>query len=60
MSNDPVFDPVFNLTPAAGEGGTMRERAGYLFDGWSYEPLTIDRSRAARAGEPQRKVHARR
>jgi len=42
MSNDPVFDPIFNTAPQPQQGAVVPERARFLFDGWSYEPLVTD------------------
>lgn len=40
MSNDPVFDPIFNTAPQPQQGSVVPAGTRYRFDGWSYEPLT--------------------
>jgi hypothetical protein len=52
MSNDPVFDPVFNTAPQPQLGPATPERASFLFDGWSYEPLAIEPADARMAPAP--------
>jgi hypothetical protein len=42
MSNDPVFDPIFNTAPQPQQGSVLPERARFLFDGWSYQPLVTE------------------
>lgn len=55
MSNDPVFDPIFNTAPQPQQGAVVPERARFLFDGWSYEPLVTEptEARATPAIEPR-------
>lgn len=42
MSNDPLFDPIFNTAPQPQQGAVVPERARFLFDGWSYKPLVTE------------------
>lgn len=43
MSNDPVFDPIFNTAPQPlQQGSTAPDRSRFLFDGWSYQPLVTE------------------
>ena len=52
MSNDPVFDPIFNTAPLPQQGHMVPEGARYRFDGWSYEPLTAVRRDERVQGSP--------
>lgn len=56
MSNDPVFDPIFNMTPVQEPDRLVPERTSYHFDGWSYEPLAVDQAQTTRVLAPQRKA----
>ncbi|MFN3518302.1 MAG: hypothetical protein ACK4YT_02530 [Sphingomonas sp.] len=55
MSNDPVFDPIFNTAPQPQQGGVVPEGMRYRFDGWSYQPLVtkITEPRPAPPLEPR-------
>ena len=54
MSNNPVFDPIFNTAPLSSQDIKLPERTRYRFDGWSYEPLVADQEKASvQAAEPR-------